>query len=134
MFTTKTGEWEPAYGDYLGDLTNETPNNSITTFETGGPKNYAYHLDHPDEDEKLTHCKIRGFTLNYKNMLSINFSTMKAMVTSSEKNAVTVVDPFKICRDRDNAKLLTMSQTKDYRLVFDKRVIRDKYVSFPYGF
>ena len=134
VFTTKTGEWEPALGDYLGDLTNETPNNSITTFVTGGPKNYAYHLHHPDEDEKLTHCKIRGFTLNYKNMLSINFSTMKAMVTSSEKNAVTVVDPFKICRDRDNAKLLTMSQTKDYRLVFDKRVIRDKYVSFPYGF
>ena len=134
VFTTGPGERTPSLGDFLGDLTDETPNNSITTFVTGGPKNYAYQLAHPDEEGKLTHCKIRGFTLNHKNLLSINFHTLTDMVRSESKGVVTVKDSFKIIRDRTNTKLLTTSQTKDYRLVFDKRVVRDQFISYPYGF
>jgi len=32
------------------DLTNEIPDNDIDTFVTGGPKNYAYKLREPNED------------------------------------------------------------------------------------
>ena len=46
------GEWEPPLGDFLGDLTDEAPNNSITRFVTGGPKNYAYTLLQPDPSAK----------------------------------------------------------------------------------
>ncbi len=66
VFSTKHGEWAPVLGDYLGDLTDEVPNNEIETFVTGGPKNYAFKTMFPDENGKRTHCKIRGITLNYK--------------------------------------------------------------------
>ena len=82
----------------------------------------------------MTHCKIRGITLNHKNLIDVNFDTVKQLVTQEPTKVVTVHDSHKITRDRDNSKLLTVSQNKDYRLVFDKRVIRDKYVSFPYGY
>ena len=44
IFTTAPGLWEPSLGCYLGDLTDEEPNNTILKFVTGGPKNYAYTL------------------------------------------------------------------------------------------
>ncbi len=107
-------------GDYLGYLTDELPNNDIKTFVTGGPKNYAYQTEHPDETRKIAHCKIRGITLNHKNNLQINYDIIKKMVTTNSKDSVTVTDSCKITRDRDSATIMTVSQDKDYRLVFDK--------------
>jgi hypothetical protein len=40
IFGTDKNEWKPFLGDYLGDLTDEVPTNTITHFVTGGPKNY----------------------------------------------------------------------------------------------
>ena len=134
IFSSKQGEWKPMLGDYLGDLTDELPCKEIDTFVTGGPKNYGIKLRKPDEEGNLTYCKIRGITLNYKNSLDINFDVIERFVTETPDQKVTVLDSHKITRDRDNAKLLTISQNKDYRLVFDKRVQRDNYVSYPYGF
>ncbi|WAR06961.1 hypothetical protein MAR_016919 [Mya arenaria] len=73
-------------------------------------------LTHPDMDGKITHCKVRRITLNYKNCLDINFDTLKRMVTENKNDVVTVADQFKIYRDRDSARLLATSQNKDYRL------------------
>ena len=43
IFTSRPGEWVPPLGDYLGELTNEFDDeHHITTFVSGGPKNYAY--------------------------------------------------------------------------------------------
>ena len=39
VFSTKYDEETPLLCDYLGDLTDEIPGNSIKTFVTGGPKN-----------------------------------------------------------------------------------------------
>ena len=134
VFTTKEGEWKPELGDYLGDLTDEVQGNRIQTFVTGGPKNYAFKLENPDELGNKTHCKIRGITLNHKNLIDVNFNTVKHLVTQEPKKIVTVHDSHKITRKRDNTKLLSVSQYKDYRLVFDKRVVRENYMSFPYGY
>ena len=38
-FCSKPCDWIPQTGDFLGDLTNDTPNNSIERFVTGGPMN-----------------------------------------------------------------------------------------------
>lgn len=66
IFTARPGEWLPSLGDYLGDMTDETPGKKIVSFVTGGPKNYAYIAQ--DEDGKInTCCKVKGITLNYKN-------------------------------------------------------------------
>jgi hypothetical protein len=49
------------------------PDNRIIEFVTGGPKNYAYQIAKPDKDGNTTICKVRGITLNYKNVGSPGF-------------------------------------------------------------
>jgi len=95
---------------------------------TEGPKNYASKLERPDPTGIQTISKVRGITLNYKNALSINFDTVRDMVTN------TVVDDNKISRDQKNARIITKSESKDYKIVFDKRVIVDSYNTKPYGY
>lgn len=134
IFSSQKGDWKPALGDYLGDLTNEVPQNRILTFVTGGPKNYAYRTWHSDKLGNNTVCKIRGITLNCKNMLNVNFGVLKDFVTKRQNAMVAVSDAHKITRDRDSAKIVSAPHRKDYRLVFDKRVLRDQYISYPYGY
>ncbi|XP_053405164.1 uncharacterized protein LOC128558905 [Mercenaria mercenaria] len=133
VFTSKVGDWMPSLGDYLGDLTDEIQGNHIKTFVASGPKSYGYQLENPDESGKQTHCKIKGITLNFKNQMSINFETIKDMIIGPSNQVVMVTDSQKICRDRDQARLLTMTQKKKHRIVFDKRV-RDGCISYPYGY
>jgi hypothetical protein len=83
VFTSRPGEWKPKLGDYLGDLTDEVPNNRIIEFVTGGPNNYAYKITRPNKDGNTTICKVRGITLNYKNSLAINFDTIKDTVINN---------------------------------------------------
>ena len=134
VFSSKSGDQKPALGDFLGDLTDEVPHNRIMTFVTGGPKNYAYRTQSADEMGNFTVCKIRGITLNCKNKLNVNFDIVKTLVTERQGATVSVVDAHKITRDRDSAKILTVSQRKDYRLVFDKRVLGDQFTSYPYAY
>ena len=62
IFTSQPGEWIPPLGDYLGELTNELDDDDyITTFASGGPKNYTYQTKNG-----ITVCKVRGFTLNFR--------------------------------------------------------------------
>jgi len=134
-FTSAIGEWDPPLGDFLGDLTDEVPNNAITKFVTGGPKNYAFTLRKPNSKGQSSICKVRGITLNFKNSLDINFDTLKDMVTGQKQNGcITLVDTNKICRNRDTCHIITNTESKDYRIVFDKRVISENFNSFPYGY
>lgn len=134
VFTTSPGQWEPTLGDYLGDLTNEISENSITKFVTGGPKNYAYLLEKPNADGLLSCCKIRGITLNFKNLIDINFETIENLVTGQCKSsAVTVVDQCKIRRNPSTGNIITTTEKKDYKIVFDKRVIKEGLKTNPYG-
>ena len=94
-------------GDYLGDLTNEIQENSIQTFVTGGPKNYGYQCKCPDKDDSLTHCKIRGITLNFKNLSNVNVNVLKAFATERPDASISVTNAHKISRDRDNASVKT---------------------------
>ncbi|VDH92510.1 Hypothetical predicted protein [Mytilus galloprovincialis] len=135
VFTVNEGEWEPPLGDYLGDLTDEVPFNNITHFVTGGPKNYAFKLEKPDPTVIKTACKERGITLNYENTLSIYFNIVRELVTNiSDQNVITVVGENEISRDPKNNRIITKTESKDYKTVFDKRVIVDDYKTIPYGF
>ncbi|XP_045201509.2 uncharacterized protein LOC123555044 [Mercenaria mercenaria] len=134
IFSTKQGETKPELNDYLGDLTDEVPGNSIKTFITCGPKNYGYELQKPDGDGNCTHCKIRGITLSCKNMLNVNFDVLRTIVTKRQDAVLSVVNAHKIASDRNSSKLITISERKDNQMVFDKRVIGGNYVSYPYGY
>ena len=61
IYIHQSGKPNPPLGDYLGDLTDELDSGDyITTFISGGPKNYAYITNNGK-----TETKIRGITLNY---------------------------------------------------------------------
>ena len=111
IFTTEQGQRKPELNNFLGDLTDELPCNSIITFISGGPKNYGYELAKSDENGNRTHCKIRGITLNYKNKLNVKFDILKTFVTKHQDATVSVVNALKIARD-NNSKVITMTENK----------------------
>ena len=128
VFSVKKDEYEPPVGDYLGDLSDEVDKGiNIVHFITGGPKNYAYRLSNGKEV-----CKVRGITLNFDNAKLINFHSLDNMLKKVGEDVIKVTDNFKIIRK--DKKLLTTLQSKDYRIVFDKRVIKDNFSTVPYGF
>ncbi|XP_071801293.1 uncharacterized protein [Asterias amurensis] len=91
IFVSSPGQYNPPVGDYLGDLTSEInpkDGNHITSFVSGGPKNYAYNLD-----TGKTFCKVRGFTLNCRNSQKINFDTISHMVKHPDTPHVTLTNP-----------------------------------------
>lgn len=55
------------------------------------------------------------------------------MVTGQRSETITVVDDFKICRDLSQTILLSRVEHKDYKIVFDKRIIKENYETVPYG-
>ena len=129
IYFHRDGYYNPPLGDYLGELKDELNGATITTFVSGGPKNYAYQTSTGDKI-----CKIRGFTLNTRNSLVLNYEVVKEIVTTpseEKKEKIPIAEPFKIVRKAGN--LYTIPQTKDYRLVYDKRVIGKNYITYPYG-
>lgn len=119
--------WNPPLGDYLGELKDETNGVPITTFVSGGAKNYAYKLA-----DGTSVCKIRGFTLNHRNSLILNMETMKDLVTTGNTaTAPQITNPFKIVRKDGN--LFTKSESKDYQIVYDKRILCADFSTFPFG-
>ena len=124
-------------GNYLGDFTSELdPDDYITEFVSAGPKNYAYIT----EQEKQV-CKIRGFTLNCRGQQILNFNTMKDLVLAEilepedKPRNLTLCNPHKIQRHAPTKSIKTIQQDKDYKLVFDKRILDfNTYQSYPYGY
>lgn len=129
IYISQPGKIEPPIGDYLGELTNELPpDRYIEMFIGGGAKNYSFRLDNGDES-----CRIRGFTLNYKNSKVINFDAIKDMVLYGKEGA-TLVNPHKITRDIRKRKVYNRVETKKYSLVYTKRVVLPDLTTIPYGY
>lgn len=113
-------------------MTDETPGKKIISFVTGGPKNYAYTVQ-DRHGEMNTCCKVKGITLNYKNSLDINFDIIRN-ITSNGTSVVTVRNDYKIARDSKMTEIITRKELKDYKLVFDKRILQRGLISVPYGY
>ena len=137
VYVSRPGDWEPPTGDYLGELTDEIDpkdGNYISTFVSGGCKNYAYTLD-----TGKSVMKVRGITLNAGNSRVINVSTLTRMVkglveSEEEPVKVTVTNPRKIVRNVNTKNIESRAFKKDYRIVFDKRWISSGYDTLPYGY
>ena len=130
IYTSKKHEEKLKLGNYLGELTNEVPHGRITHFVSAGPKNYALKIETPAGIETMT--KVRGITLNYKTALNIDFSTVKRIIDFPE-DVITTENTVIRRRSKDKS-LLTSQENKEYRLVFDKRVITESYETLPFGF
>lgn len=119
---------DPPLGNYLGEFTDETPGDHIVEFVSAGPKNYAYVTA-----SGKTCCKIRGFTLNHQNSQLLNFNSIKDIVLNSPNKEIVTVNPYKIKRDLKKVRILSCKEEKKYTFTFDKRVIRDDFITYPYG-
>ena len=113
IYVHEPGKPDPPLGDYLGDLTDELDaGDYITTFISGGPKNYAYLTNNGK-----TQTKIRGITLNYAATKTINLDVMRHLVDShvncNTEEKVTVVIPHKITRDKKEKNIVTKRMKKD---------------------
>ncbi|XP_071118422.1 uncharacterized protein [Haliotis cracherodii] len=105
-----------------------------------GPKNYGYELMNPRPDGTRTTCKVRGFTLNYRNQCHLNFDTMKGLILGQrsgkeeEEEKISLDYPHQIIRKgpRHENALVTRPTRKDYRTVYDKRrVVYDETTGLP---
>ena len=80
IYIHKPGKPDPPLGNYLGDLTDELNGDYITSFVSGGPKNYAYRTK-----KGKTETKIRGITLDhteyYKNGVLHRDGDLPAVIT-----------------------------------------------------
>ena len=137
IYVHKADKPDPSLGNYLGDLTNELNDDDyITSFISGGPKNYTYRTK-----KGKTETKIRGITLDYSASGKLNHGTIRELVhtycnelEASEEEKVTIDMPFKIIRNRKEKSLVTKRMKKDYRVVYNKRVVNENYDTVPYGY
>ncbi|XP_013396729.1 uncharacterized protein LOC106163624 [Lingula anatina] len=107
-------------GSYFGDFTDELDEGDhITTFVSGGPKNYAYVTA-----KGKTICKVRGISLNYETSQIVNYETLRNMVHGIGPKEVSTTTHHKIVRDTLNKELLSKREDKVYRVVYTKRVIQ----------
>ena len=130
IFKRKNGETKPKLGDYLGDLADEFPGGQIKKFVSAGPKNYAFAGITETGHEKCV-CKIRGFTINTKTEKVLNFETVEKAVI--EKNFSCEVSNFVLRRDAKR-KIVSKTETKIYRKVYNKRILFEDFTTLPYGF
>ncbi len=127
IYLHRDGEWNPPLGPFLGELKDETKGIPITKFCSAGPKNYSYELS-----DGTQVCKIKGFRLNHRNSLKLNFDSMKQLVmTPSDRKVIRIQEPRKIVRI--NGNIYSRPQTKDYRLVYEKRIVTPTLKTFPFG-
>ena len=133
IYVHKPDKPDPPLGNYLGDLTDELDGDYITSFVSGGPKNYAYCTKRGKTD-----TKIRGITLDYLASGKLNHNVIRALVhlhNNCETAAKVAIDmPFKIMRNKKEKSIVTKRMRKDYRIVYNKRVIAENYETLPYGY
>ena len=133
IYVHQPGKPDPPLGNYLGDLTDELNGDYITSFVSGGPKNYAYRTK-----KGKTETKIRGITLDYAATGKINHDIILELVhlhtNGNTEEKVTVDISFKITRDKKEKNIVTKKMKKDYRIVYNKRVITENYATLPYGY
>ena len=127
-------------GNFLGDMTDELESDYgtdsyITRFVSGGPKNYAFEVYSPNTGSVHTTMKVRGIHLNYAVSRLVNFELLLSMVKGTGPEKLGVKYPHFICRTTGREKqILTRPMNKDYRIVYDKRVLHADYNTYPYGY
>ena len=132
----KRPDLDPPVGDYLGDLTDELESGEyITEFASSAAKSYVFLTN---KGRKV--CKLKGFTLNHRNSLLINFDVMKDMVLSQQiqgnaaGKTVVTVNEKKIKRDKYSCKIYNTKEIKRYRAVYNKRIILPDLTTVPFGY
>ena len=143
IFSVKEGEYSPPLGSYLGQLTDELTckelgcrrtycsGHWIEEFVSCGPKNYSFRVNSGE-----VVCKVRGFSLNYKSSLILNFNSMKEALVGWKKNKPKELITVKteLCRSKNNREVFNRVIAKHYGVVYDKRVVKPDFTTVPFGY
>ena len=135
IYSWKEGQERIPIGNFLGEMTDELDGDHIVEFVSGGAKNYGYRTAGGKVE-----CKVRGFTLNVRGRARLNYNSMKDHIKQTldrkeEVESIAVNNPHHFVRDQTNKMMGKRSLTKQYRLVFDKRVIdHQTHHSYPFGY
>jgi hypothetical protein len=107
----------------------------IVEFCSSGPKCYTYITN-----KGTTHCKIKGFSLNYANSLKIDFNVMKDMVVNQQiqgnpkLKTVATVNDRQITRNKFRNIIYNTRLVKKYRVCYTKRIIMPNLTTVPFGY
>jgi hypothetical protein len=135
IYISRPGEYDPPLGSYLGQFTSEIEaayGNYIKAFVCAGMKSYSYMTD-----KNYTDCTVKGITIGYLVNSIITFELIKRLVFTdalSNRKSVVKIPQLKFLRNRKMFSLKTTTVAKDYRYVFDKRVVQDDMFTLPHGF
>ena len=134
VYVHKQDKPDPPLGNYLGDLTNELDDDDyITSFISGGPKNYSYQTKKGKSD-----TKIRGITMTHSTSQKLTHDVIRELVRlycdPSEESEKVTITRDNITRDKKEKKIVTKKMKKDYRPVYNKRVVNENYETLPYGY
>ena len=99
---------------------------------SGGPKNYAFSVICPSTGKRTNKCKVKGITLNYQNSKVVNFTSLRNMILE-DAPPVHVENPKKIKR-KHGGIVVSELETKEYKVVFKKRLLVDTFDSLPYKY
>lgn len=118
----------------------------INEFVCIGPKTYAYRIINEPESSStfkpiiIVRCK--GLSLRGENAKKINMELLKSFVLG--KNLVDYdedlfyFEPVQTKRQCIRAvkdfKVVSREETKLFRYTFDKRIVRDNYITYPFGY
>ena len=132
IFSVKDGEYCPPVGSFLGQLTDELTckelgcsrqnctGHWIEEFVSCGPKNYSFKVNTGE-----VVCKVRGFSLNYRSSLVLNFDSMKEALMcwkeNKPKQLITVKTEIRRSKD-EKIEVYNKKVEKHYGVVYDKRV------------
>ena len=137
IFKTSPGQKKPELGDYLGDFKNElNEGDTIVEFASGEPKNYGYQTKQGKQE-----CKVRGISLNSEGSKQLNFPILRQNVLDDIQEPLTkarqtvVRKPYHIVQQAKDYSIQTEEQTKQYQLIYSKRVIEPRtFQTYPYGY
>ena len=143
IFSVKDGEYSPPLGPFLGQLTDELTckelgcsrenctGHWIEEFVSCGPKNYSFKVNTGE-----VVCKVRGFSLNYRSSLVLNFDSMKEALLcwkmNKPKEMITV--KTEIRRSVKKMEVINRKIEKHYGVVYDKRMVRPDFTTVPFGY
>ena len=131
IYIHKDGLYEPEFGEYLGQYKDEVGGNDhITIFASGGPKNYGFITQNGKVE-----FKVRGFSLKPESKTMLNFDVMREMIKSNDFESKIPIDMgTTIKRNKLTWSLKTTPNSKDYRILYDKRLIVNGYETKPFGY
>lgn len=119
----------------------------ISEFISLGCKTYALKIvDEPEDSPNFKYkyiIKCKGVSLTHNNAKLITMNLMKSFVlgenyTDNDTDGIFYLDDFitkrKCIRTLKNFRIVTREERKLFRFTFDKRLIGDDLITYPYGY